>query len=341
MESVNSQRPNRQRQQTERLMNLLIALRAARGWVSRRTLMSAIDGYQDLDDAAFDRKFSRDKELLRHMGITIATRAEHDAYSDVGETGYRISTDDYAMGDVDLTPSEAAAVAVAARFWSDTELSESSAQALTKLRALGLELDDDAPGLGFGPGAASKLGNANFATALHHINAREAVGFKYHKPGQSPRKVRLEPYALLSRGDRVYLVGNDLDRGAERTFRLTRIEGRLGRLGGREAGDYEIPADFVPQVSLNASTEMAVVDEAVLTIAAHRADPLRRRAVSVDGATHIVEYSDAATLAAEIVGYGDAVTVTGPEELVRAVDRRRQVIAEALERLGGRNVLSA
>ncbi len=322
-------------------MNLLIALRAARGWVSRRTLMSAIDGYQDLDDAAFDRKFSRDKELLRHMGITIATRAEHDAYSDVGETGYRISTDDYAMGDVDLTPSEAAAVAVAARFWSDTELSESSAQALTKLRALGLELDDDAPGLGFGPGAASKLGNANFATALHHINAREAVGFKYHKPGQSPRKVRLEPYALLSRGDRVYLVGNDLDRGAERTFRLTRIEGRLGRLGGREAGDYEIPADFVPQVSLNASTEMAVVDEAVLTIAAHRADPLRRRAVSVDGATHIVEYSDAATLAAEIVGYGDAVTVTGPEELVRAVDRRRQVIAEALERLGGRNVLSA
>ncbi|WP_453984075.1 helix-turn-helix transcriptional regulator [Brevibacterium casei] len=338
---MNSQRPNRQRQQTERLMNLLIALRAARGWVSRRTLMSAIDGYQDLDDAAFDRKFSRDKELLRHMGITIATRAEHDAYSDVGETGYRISTDDYAMGDVDLTPSEAAAVAVAARFWSDTELSESSAQALTKLRALGLELDDDAPGLGFGPGAASKLGNANFATALHHINAREAVGFKYHKPGQSPRKVRLEPYALLSRGDRVYLVGNDLDRGAERTFRLTRIEGRLGRLGGREAGDYEIPADFVPQVSLNASTEMAVVDEAVLTIAAHRADPLRRRAVSVDGATHIVEYSDAATLAAEIVGYGDAVTVTGPEELVRAVDRRRQVIAEALERLGGRNVLSA
>ncbi|WP_342037401.1 helix-turn-helix transcriptional regulator [Brevibacterium ammoniilyticum] len=337
---MNSQRPNRQRQQTERLMNLLIALRAARGWVSRRTLMSAIVGYQDLDDTAFDRKFSRDKELLRHMGITIATRAEHDAYSDVGETGYRISTDDYAMGDVDLTPSEAAAVAVAARFWSDTELSESSAQALTKLRALGLELDD-APGLGFGPGAASKLGNANFATALHHINAREAIGFKYHKPGQSPRKVRLEPYALLSRGDRVYLVGNDLDRGAERTFRLTRIEGKLGRLGGREAGDYEIPADFVPQVSLNASTEMAVVDEAVLTIAAHRADPLRRRAVSVDGATHIVEYSDAATLAAEIVGYGDAVTVTGPEELVRAVDRRRQVIAEALERLGGRNVLSA
>ncbi len=321
-------------------MNLLIALRAARGWVSRTTLMSAIDGYGDLDDAAFDRKFSRDKELLRHMGITIATRGEHDAYSDVGETGYRISTDDYAMGDVDLTPAEAAAVAVAARFWSDTELGESSAQALTKLRALGIELTAG-QGLGIGPGAASKLGKANFATALHHINAREAVSFKYHKPGQSPRKVRLEPYALLSRGDRVYLIGFDLDRGAERTFRLTRIEGKLAKLGGRDPGDYEIPADFAPAVSLQASTEMAVVTEARLRLAAHRADPLRRRRVRRDGEDIIVEYSDAQTLAAEIVGFGDAVEVRGPAELVRAVQARRETIADSLDRLGGRSVLSA
>ena len=139
-------RTSRQRQQTERLMNLLIALRASRGWVSRKTLMSAIDGYSGLDEVAFDRKFSRDKELLRHMGITIATRAEHDAYGDAGETGYRISTADYAMDDVDLTPAEVAAVTVAAAFWAETELGESSAQALTKLRALGIDLDQSAAG---------------------------------------------------------------------------------------------------------------------------------------------------------------------------------------------------
>ncbi|RAE42662.1 WYL domain-containing protein, partial [Burkholderia multivorans] len=54
-----------------------------------------------------------------------------------------------------------------------------------------------------------------------------------------------------------------------------------------------------------------------------------------------VEYSDAKTLAAEIVGYGDTVRVVPPDELARAVDRRREVIAEALDRLGGRSVLSA
>ena len=239
--------------------------------------MSAIDGYSGLDEVAFDRKFSRDKELLRHMGITIATRAEHDAYGDAGETGYRISTADYAMDDVDLTPAEVAAVTVAAAFWSETELGESSAQALTKLRALGIDLDQSAAGPGnVDPGtAAHRLASANFATALHHINAREAVGFRYHKPGQSERKVRLEPYALLSRGDRVYLFGFDLDRQAQRTFRLSRVEGGIAKLSGREPGDYEIPEDLSPQLALQSSSEMAVVAEATLHIRAHRADPLQ------------------------------------------------------------------
>lgn len=324
-------------------MNLLIALRAARGWVSRKTLMSAIDGYAGLDEVAFDRKFSRDKELLRHMGITIATRAEHDAYGEPGETGYRISADDYAMGDVDLTPSEAAAVAVAAQFWSDTELSDSSSQALTKLRALGIDLNGTGPGtsaVGQGP-APMKLGSANFATALHHINAREAIGFKYHKPGQKARRVRLEPYALLSRGDRVYLLGFDLDREAQRTFRLSRVEGSISKLGGREPGDYEIPSDFSAHDALSASSEMAVVAEAKLDITRHRADPLRRRQVRDEDGAAVVEFSDVNALAAEIVSFGDAVTVLEPESLVRAVDERRETIRTALQRLGGRNVLSA
>ncbi len=323
-------------------MNLLIALRAAHGWVSRRTLMRVIEGYAGLDETAFDRKFSRDKELLRQMGISIATRAEHDAYGDEGETGYRISTDDYAMGDVDLTPAEAAAVAVAAQFWSNTELGESVGQALTKLRALGVDLVE-APGQ-VGEHhvmASSRLSSANFATALRHINAREAIGFKYHKPGQQPRQVRLEPYALLSRGDRVYLIGHDLDRQAQRTFRLSRIEGRPSKLAGREPGDYAIPADFAAHLTLSSSSEMAAVGEARLRLSAHRADPLRRRQVRTEDDCIVIEYSDAAALAAEIVSYGSAVEVVGPEELSQAVEARRTTIVKSLNRLGGRDVLSA
>src|SRR5699024_6195594 len=75
------------------------------------------------------------------------------------------------------------------------------------LRALGIDLDETAGGQPtIDPGtAARRLASAKFADALHHINAREAIGFTYHKPGQPARKVRLEPYALLSRRPRLPL----------------------------------------------------------------------------------------------------------------------------------------
>ena len=86
---------------------------------------------------------------------------------------------------------------------------------------------------------------------------------------------------------------------------------------------------------------MAVVAEATLHIRAHRADPLRRRQIRGDGDEVIIGYSDVETLAAEIVGFGDAVEAVDPPELVRAVERRRDTIRESLNRLGGASVLSA
>src|SRR5699024_3282640 len=161
------------------------------------------------------------------------------------------------------------------------------------------------------------------------------------KPGRPARRVRLEPYALLSRGDRVYLFGFDLDRQARRTFRLSRVEGAIAKLSGREPGDYSIPEDFSPQLALQSSSEMAVGTEARLSIDAHRADPLRRRQVRAVGDDVIIEFTDAQALAAEIVGFGDAVTALEPPELVRAVEDRRETIRESLVRLGGASVLSA
>src|SRR5699024_12696971 len=106
-----------------------------------------------------------------------AARSEHAAAGDGGGAGYGSAAADYAMAFVDLPPTEVAAVTVAAAFWSETELGSSSAQAMTKLRALGIDLDETAGGQPtIDPGtAARRLASARFADALHHINAREAI----------------------------------------------------------------------------------------------------------------------------------------------------------------------
>ncbi|MDN6528987.1 MAG: WYL domain-containing protein, partial [Brevibacterium sp.] len=70
-------------------------------------------------------------------------------------------------------------------------------------------------------------------------------------------------------------------------------------------------------------------------------DPLRRRQVRTEDDAVIVEFTDAASLAAEIVSFGTAVEVLAPAELAQAVEDRRQTVRASLERLGGRNALSA
>ena len=59
---------------TERLLNLVIALLAARVPITRNTIQSSIVGYDpDATPSAFERMLERDKDELRGMGIPIRT----------------------------------------------------------------------------------------------------------------------------------------------------------------------------------------------------------------------------------------------------------------------------
>ncbi len=79
---------------------------------------------------------------------------------------------------------------------------------------------------------------------------------------------------------RWYVTGLDVDRQAERVFRLGRIEGKVSA-SGRPAA-YDIPDGHVPRVLVEAS-EPAVVDQppAVLRIRRGAGNTLRRRARTV------------------------------------------------------------
>lgn len=318
MEDVNDAE-TRVRDQTERILNLLIALRAASGWIDRDTLKASMDEYAPLSDQAFDRAFSRDKRLLRELGIEISTATWADDFTGENGYGYRITSADYALPEIALTPQEAAVLSVASRFWKDSALSEHSGRALNKLRGLGVDLDADVAGLR----TEARFATEVFAAALSAVNARRAIGFAYRRPGGAVRQRRLEPYALLTRGDRVYLLGRDLDKDEIRTFRLSRVDGGITRLRGRRDGDFTVPDDFRPGEwfrPVHASGESVT---ARILIRPGSADPLRRRGtvVGTDAAGLDVvelECEDVDELAESILGFGSAVRVDGPDALVDA-----------------------
>ena len=271
-------------------MNLLIALRAARGWTDRDALRRSIVQYADLDDVAFDRQFSRDKATLEELGIAISSTAWDDPFTGDTGYGYRIDEADYALTQLDFTPAEAAVVSVAQSLLSGTALAADARSALNKLRGLGdaFAAPDAAQDPPADAGARTEahvpttIAGTAFAELLRAVSDRRTVVFEYRPPGREPARRTLEPYALLTRGDRSYVVGRDVHRDDLRTFRLSRITGRVSRAPRRSDGDYRVPDDFSASAALPdprtpeaAGAAASTAHEAVLALAPGRGVPLR------------------------------------------------------------------
>ncbi len=122
----------------ERLMNLVIALLSTRAYLTAERIRANVAGYGDQSDEAFSRMFERDKSELRDLGIPLET-GRVSAFEPT--EGYRIKPDAYALPDIDLTPDEAAAVAVATTLWESPERITATQSALLKLRAAGVDVD--------------------------------------------------------------------------------------------------------------------------------------------------------------------------------------------------------
>jgi proteasome accessory factor B len=306
---------------TERLLNLVICLLATRRWLTKEQIRSAVPQYASCDtDEAFDRMFERDKEDLRELGIPLVTGTDDIAFAD--EPGYRVDRDAYALPDIELTAPEAAVLGLASRVWHQASLAGPAARAMVKLRALGVEPDENSL-IGVEPKVSTT--EPSFAPLYAATRDRAPVSFRYRKPDGHTAERRVEPWALTSRGRWWYLVGRDRDREAERVFRLSRIEGAIRRTG--EPGSFTVPADADPVASVRSRSP---VDDrpARLRVRQGRVGTLRLRATTdpVPQDPPWEEFSvvigDVEALAQEITGYGPDVVVLEPQDLRESVVRR-------------------
>ncbi|MGD9620806.1 MAG: helix-turn-helix transcriptional regulator [Mycolicibacterium sp.] len=265
----------------ERLMNLVIALLSTRRFITADRIREIVSGYPaDASDEAFSRMFERDKNELRDLGIPLETGRVSP--TDPVE-GYRISREDYALPDVQLTADEAAAVAVATRLWETPELTTATQGALLKLRAAGVDIDADdvavtitsttaLPGL---RGSEEILG-----TLLSSIDSGRLVQFPHRPSRAEPYVVRtVEPWGVVTDRGRWYLVGHDRDRDAVRTFRLSRIGAEVTPIG--DPGAVSRPDGLnLREIVSRAVGDGPPVGQARVWVADGRATALRRRATA-------------------------------------------------------------
>src|ERR1700755_1340327 len=224
----------------ERLLNLVIAYRAPRGYITAEKIRSSVAGYADsASDEAFSRMFERDKNELRDLGIPLET-GKVSSFDPI--EGYRINREAYALPAVELTADEAAAVAVATQLWESPELITATQGALLKLRAAGVDVDPDAPVAIASPAGTLGLRGSedDLGALLSAIDSPQAVQFPHRPSRAAPYTTRsVEPWGVVTERGRWYLVGHDRDRDATRTFRLSRIGADVAPFG--PAGAVTLP----------------------------------------------------------------------------------------------------
>jgi predicted DNA-binding transcriptional regulator YafY len=308
----------------ERLVNLLLMLLSARRPVTAEQIRAVVPGYDQADDDAFRRMFERDKEELRDLGVPVETQPL-DAWED--EVGYRIPRSSYELPAIPFEPDEAAAVALAARLWQSAGLADASASALLKLRAAGIDADPVATA-GIEPRVAAR--DESFEPLLAAVRAAQAVTFAY-RPSYADQPVTrtVEPWGLVHRLGRWYVVGHDRDRQAPRVFRLSRVAGAVTTVG--RPGAYAVP-EGVDLRAMVAPFDHEANRSATVRLAPGAAWDVRRAATELkdeaDGWTRAeVPFGDLERFADWIVGLGPDAVVLSPDDAREVVVARLRAAA--------------
>lgn len=311
---------------TERLMNLFIALVVARHPVPKVRIRELYYG-DATSDAAFEKTFERDKEELRSLGVPIEVASLDGFFED--EVGYRIRPEEAQLTDVDLAPDEAAVVGLATRVWEQATMADAATEAVRKLQAAGVRVDTSAVDIAL---PRVRADEPEFEVFLNAAHERREIRFAYRGPRDAePKPRRLQPYGVVRYSGRWYVAGHDLDREADRVFRLSRVVGEATAVG--PAGAYEVAEVDLKAIARELAPRPSNFEASVL-VRTGSGHALRRWANSVDSG---VPGPDADTtwdrlaittvsgdLVGEILAGGADVYVEGPNGL-------RTIVIERLE----------
>jgi proteasome accessory factor C len=319
-----------------RQLSLVAYLMAERRPVTARDAKNAVEGYSEMSDEAFARRFYADRAELLALGVGITS--QRDEFT--GEELYTLQREDYFLPPLHLDDAELAALQTCLYLLEGQfAYSEPLRLALQNL-ALGRPNPTGAPadgavtlnlaGGGYSPEIAQRL--AKLETA---ISKQRTIVFPYFAMNRGTEATRtVDPYSLYFQGGQWYVVGRDHDRDDMRVFRVSRIRGDL-RFATRRERDFKFPEGFDAAAYRDRAPWQLgeALGEAVLEIAPSAAwlvDRLFGRHGSVEiradrSARFSTTYASLELLATWVIGMdGQAVPVSPPElvdEVAGALDR--------------------
>jgi proteasome accessory factor C len=320
-----------------RQLSLVAFLMAERRAVTARDIKGSVEGYQEMSDEAFARRFYSDRAELIALGVPL--HSQRDEYT--GEELYNMRSESYFLPPLELTDDELAALQTC------LYLLEGKFAYAEPLRLALQNLALGRPGFAEAPTDTAmrvevldpeysaemqgRLGKLEGA-----ISKQRTVKFPYWSISRDDERERtVNPYALFQDAGAWYVVGEDLDASAERTFRVSRIRGEI-RFATRRERDFRLPPDFDVDIYRGRPPWQIgePVGEARIEVGGDTAWWVERTygdSGKIEDGVFVTEYSSLPLLASWVLRQDGRAIPQAPEALRKEVARGVRLVRERHE----------
>jgi proteasome accessory factor BC len=231
-----------------RQLSLISFLMAQGRPVSALEIKREVEGYSDMNDDAFARRFYADRAELESLGIELGVEKPGEGFFEAEL--YSLPPENFYLDAIEFSDDELAAMSTALMLLSEGEFAYAEPLRLALQQvAWGhpnpLKEGERAPvEMAMTASAGGRDLSQRLSKIETAISRRKTVEFTYYTMERDEtEKRKVDPYHLVFRGGQFYLIGHAHEREAVRVFRLSRIQGKVGYASKAEH-DFSPPENF-------------------------------------------------------------------------------------------------
>jgi proteasome accessory factor BC len=323
-----------------RQLSLISFLMAERRPVSALEIKQDVEGYSQMNDEAFARRFYADRAELDSLGIHLKVDKPAEGYYEA--ENYSLPPENFYLPAIEFTDKELGALRMSLSLLDgEFAYAEPLRLALQQL-SWGKPSPLDAPeqrsvALAVTAGAGGRELSQRLSKVETAIFRRKTILFDYYTIGRdAEEKRKVDPYHLLYRGGQFYLIGYAHEREDVRVFRVSRIRGKVG-YSSKAEHDFNRPDDFDPRIyAVRTDWQLGDTAGRARIRLSDRIDWLALRhfghAGEVtevdDGVIFETDYADSRQMVSWVLGLGEQASIEGPDELADEARERLELVIE-------------
>src|SRR5918911_389521 len=309
-----------------RQLSLISFLMAERRPVSALEIKQDVEGYSQMNDEAFARRFYADRAELESLGIQLKVDKPAEGFYEA--ENYSLPPENFYLPAIEFTSRELGSLRTSLSLLDgEFAYAEPLRLALQQLSwGKPSPLDEPAErsvALAVTAGAGGRELSQRLSKVETAIFRRKTIVFEYYTIGRdASEKRKVDPYHLLYRGGQFYLIGHSHERSDVRVFRVSRILGKVG-YSSKAEHDFNRPEDFDPRVYAT-RTDWQLGDPAgrARIWLSDRIDWLALRHFGHAGEVHEADggvifetdYADSRQMVSWVLGLGEQARMEGPGE---------------------------